>query len=86
VLAIYVGDYDVKRIERSKMSTQTLRTKTRYLDINDLAEELGVSVATLYRWRSDGSDMPTGFKIGSQVRFRQETVDAWIEEQERKAG
>lgn len=57
----------------------------RFLDINDLAGQLGVSVATIYRKRSQAEDLPTGFKIGARVRWRQETVDAWIEAQEAKA-
>jgi len=56
----------------------------RYLDIAELAEQLGVSVQTLYRWRSEGHDMPKGFMVGARVRWRQETVDTWIEAQEAK--
>lgn len=56
-----------------------------YLDINDLAEVLGLSKASLYRWRSDGTDMPQGFKIGSRVRWTQQSVDEWIEAQQLKA-
>lgn len=40
-----------------------------------------MSVATLYRWRSDGTDMPKGFKIGGRVRWAQETVDLWLDAQ-----
>ncbi|TFC55426.1 helix-turn-helix domain-containing protein [Cryobacterium sp. TMT2-17-1] len=57
----------------------------RFLDINELAEQLGISAATIYRKRSLSEDLPVGFKIGSRVRWRQETVDAWIEAQEAKA-
>lgn len=53
----------------------------RNLDVNDLSEQLGMSVATLYRWRSDGTDMPKGFKIGGRVRWAQETVDLWLDAQ-----
>ena len=67
------------------MATTDLRKVPRFLDINDLAEQLGISVATLYRWRSDGTDMPRGFLIGSRVRFKQEVVDLWIEAQQTKA-
>ena len=73
------------------MSTPTLTSQAvtprqrRFLDINELAEQLGISVATIYRKRSQAEDLPTGFKIGARVRWRQETVDAWIEAQEAKA-
>lgn len=53
----------------------------RYLDVNDLAAQLGISAATLYRWRSDGTDMPKGFKIGGRVRWTQLAVDVWIDAQ-----
>lgn len=53
----------------------------RYLDVNDLADQLGISVATLYRWRSDGTDMPKAFKIGGRVRWTQLSVDNWVDAQ-----
>ncbi|PPH27809.1 AlpA family transcriptional regulator [Rathayibacter sp. AY1F9] len=66
--------------------TDTKRVASRtFLDVNDVAGQLKVSVATLYRWRSIGADMPKGFKVGSKLRFTQESVDAWIEEQQAKA-
>lgn len=49
------------------------------LDINELASQLGVSTATLYRWRSIGADMPRGFKVGARVRWTQQAVDDWID-------
>ena len=60
-------------------------SKTRFIDINELAEQLGISVATIYRKRSEHEDIPLGFLIGSRVRWRQETVDLWIQAQEAKA-
>ncbi|WP_213816201.1 helix-turn-helix domain-containing protein [Glaciihabitans sp. dw_435] len=61
------------------------KNQSIYLNIEDLAAQLGLSVQTLYRWRSTGADMPQGFLIGSRVRWRQETVDAWLSTQEAKA-
>lgn len=66
------------------MTQTTMRVSAQYLDVGALAAQLGVSVQTLYRWRSEGHDMPQGFLVGSRVRWRQETVDAWIAEQEAK--
>ena len=57
------------------------RSSSPKLDINDLAGQLGVSAATLYRWRSIGADMPRGFKVGGRVRWTQEAVDQWIDAQ-----
>ena len=53
----------------------------RNLDVNDVAEQLGMSVATIYRWRSDGTDMPKAFKVGGRVRWTQKSVDDWIDAQ-----
>ncbi|MDJ0337622.1 helix-turn-helix domain-containing protein [Cryobacterium sp. PH31-O1] len=53
----------------------------RNLDVNDVAEQLGMSVATIYRWRSDGTDMPKAFKVGGRVRWTQKAVDDWIDAQ-----
>lgn len=66
------------------MTEQETRRR-RFLDINDLAEQLGISVATLYRWRSDGTDMPQAFKIGGRVRWEQSAVDSWVAAQIAKA-
>lgn len=62
----------------------TTTATARYLDIGELAEQMGVSVQTLYRWRSEGHDMPKGFLVGSRVRWRQSVVDEWMAEQEAK--
>lgn len=67
------------------MSAQTLAVKAQYLDIRDLAECLGISTATIYRMRSLGEDLPRAFKVGSQLRWRQETVDQWVAAREEAA-
>lgn len=56
------------------------KSPERLVNIDELAEQLGLSKATLYRWRSTGYDMPKGIKIGGHVRWHQSTIDAWIEE------
>lgn len=66
------------------MSTKTVSAGGRHLDVHQLADQLGVSVQTIYRWRSEGADMPRGFKVGNGVRWRQERVDEWIAAQEAK--
>ena len=61
------------------------------LSIEDLAEYLGVPVATIYDWRVDGKG-PCGVRVGRHVKFTQSDVLAWIEAQrevrpgERRAG
>lgn len=53
----------------------------RLLSIEEVADQLGVAVQTLYRWRSDGTDMPQAFKVGRYLRWKQSVVDAWIDKQ-----
>jgi excisionase family DNA binding protein len=55
------------------------------MDIKELAEQLGVSVPTLYRWRAAGVDLPPAVTIGTRLRWRQETVAAWAAAREASA-
>jgi len=49
------------------------------LSPKQVADLLGVPVATLYQWRYR-SEGPPGFKIGGHVRYRRSTVGAWLDE------
>lgn len=49
-----------------------------WTSIEELAEELGVPVRTVYAWRHRGIG-PRGHKIGKHVRFRRVDVEAWLE-------
>jgi predicted DNA-binding transcriptional regulator AlpA len=42
-----------------------------------LADFLGVPVATLYAWRYTG-DGPPGFRVGRHLRYRWSDIEAWI--------
>jgi len=53
-----------------------------YIGVEELAAQLGLSAATIYKWRSAGQDLPVAFKIGSRVRWRQDEVDAWLVRQQ----
>ena len=50
----------------------------RLLTITDLSEMLGVPVDTLYGWRHRGEG-PQGYRIGRHVRYREASVEAWLE-------
>lgn len=54
------------------------------LTIEDLAAQLQIPVATLRDWRQDGTG-PPAVKVGRAVRWRQETVDRWLIENEEAA-
>lgn len=58
-----------------------IRPVDRILGIEELSDKLGVAVQTLYRWRSEGQDMPAAFKIGRKLCWKESVVDAWIDVQ-----
>ena len=49
------------------------------LSPKQVAELLGVPVATIYQWRYR-SEGPPGFKLGGHVRYRRSSVEAWLNE------
>ena len=51
-----------------------------FVTTEELAEELGVPVRTVYAWRHRGLG-PRGYKIGKHVRFRRSDVEEWLERQ-----
>ncbi len=53
----------------------------RALSLSQLADRLGVKPQTIYDLRSAGRG-PKGFRIGTQLRFRESVIDAWIRELE----
>ena len=50
------------------------------MDTTDLALHLGVPVATIYDWRSNGLG-PVGHRFGKHVKYAVSDVRAWIEAQ-----
>ena len=48
------------------------------LSVGELAEYLGVPVATVYDWRSNGLG-PVGHRLGKHVRFALSDVKTWLE-------
>ncbi|MFH0244444.1 helix-turn-helix transcriptional regulator [Streptomyces sp. HK10] len=54
--------------------------------IEEVAEYLGVTVATIYTWRYKGTG-PRFSKVGRHLKARWSDVDAWLDEQatDRKA-
>lgn len=51
----------------------------RLLTVEDVAEFLGVPVATLYAWRCRGLG-PRGLKVGRHLRYRRAEVDRWLDQ------
>ncbi len=58
----------------------TIQTKT-WLNSEEVAEYLGVSVHTVREWVQDGT-MPFS-RLGSKLlRFRREKIDDWVESED----
>jgi len=49
------------------------------ISAQELAEYLGVPVATIYAWRYRRQG-PPGFRVGRHVRFRGSDVERWVED------
>ncbi|EHH1179040.1 AlpA family phage regulatory protein [Vibrio vulnificus] len=51
-----------------------------FVRINDLADYLGISKVTIWRWRKSGQ-LPKPTAISPKiVGWKRETIEAWIEE------
>jgi predicted DNA-binding transcriptional regulator AlpA len=66
---------------------QTPPRREPLVSVPELAHQLGVSVHAVKRWTAAGpksGKVPTMRRINGQIRFRQEDIDKWIDEQEIK--
>lgn len=54
--------------------------RNEWLSLEQIAEELGVPLRTLYAQRSKGNGVP-GYRIGKHIRVRRDDLDAWLTEQ-----
>lgn len=48
-----------------------------WLTPEDLADELGVPLATVYAWRYKGT-APPGYRFGKHIRFKRTDVETWM--------
>jgi excisionase family DNA binding protein len=57
-----------------------METLEQLLTVQQLADYLGVPVATLYqwRWRDEG---PPGFRVGRHLRYRRSDIEDWVDRQ-----
>ena len=51
------------------------------MTVDEVAQYLKMKSVTIYKHAQEGK-IP-GFKVGSKWRFKKETIDKWIEEQEK---
>lgn len=50
----------------------------RLLDIDEVADYLGIPKNTLYKWRVDGKG-PRAIKVGKHLRFRRGDLETWLD-------
>ena len=53
------------------------------MTVEELAKYLKMKTVTIYKHAQEGK-IP-GFKVGSKWRFKKETIDEWIKQQEKAA-
>ena len=51
----------------------------RLINVQELADYLGLPVTTLYQWRYR-REGPPGFRVGRHLRYRWSDVQLWIED------
>ncbi|MFI9041123.1 helix-turn-helix domain-containing protein [Streptomyces sp. NPDC053726] len=70
-------------LDTSAVPSSPAAVRAAFLTVKDAAEYLGLSPHTLYVWRHRRQGPPS-FRMGprGRVMYRQESLDAWICEQE----
>ncbi len=60
---------------------------TRWLTIREIAEDLGVSTSTVYKWSARGRPFfPRSIRLrNGDIRVRRDCYEAWLEEMEAEA-
>lgn len=56
-----------------------------YLSTTDVAERMGITLASVYRRNSAGDPMPPSIKTGKKIRYREDAFDKWMLDQEKAA-
>ena len=53
--------------------------KEYLIDVKAVAERLGVSTASVWRYRDDGK-LPQPVRVGGSVRWRASDIDRWMQD------
>ncbi|MGN6781732.1 MAG: helix-turn-helix transcriptional regulator [Marmoricola sp.] len=67
------------RTSNARTATPPRRALDRLLSADEVAEFLGIPVATLYQWRHKGTG-PGAYRVGRHLRYDAATVRAWLDE------
>ena len=70
--------------DRVRQQDREMDSLEPLLTVQELADYLGVPVATIYTWRYRGEG-PIGFRVGKHVRYRWTDVEHWIRDRVRGA-
>lgn len=62
-----------------RQGVRIMTSKKQYLQISEMAELLGITRVTLYKWEKRFSDFPARHKIASTVLYKTSDVEAWID-------
>ena len=54
------------------------------MTVREVAEALGVSERSVWRWSTDGT-LPPGIRIGGSVRWSEKSIREWLEQREEAA-
>lgn len=60
--------------------------KRRLLKAKEMAAQLNISLASVYRKRSLGEALPEATRIGGTLRWTQESIDTFLEENTERKG
>lgn len=77
-MTTYSARFKVAAQERT-MTNSSVRPFTALLNTQQVAEWLGINKHTLLVWRVEGKPSPPAIKIGGELRFKIEDVQAWID-------
>jgi excisionase family DNA binding protein len=70
----------MSQVSSAKAAVPLPRQKLeRLLSADEVAEFLGIPVATLYQWRHKGCG-PEAYRVGRHLRYDPLTVRAWLDE------
>jgi excisionase family DNA binding protein len=70
----------MSQVSSAKAPVPQARQKMeRLLSVDEVAEFLGIPVATLYQWRHKGAG-PEAYRVGRHLRYEPAAVRAWLAE------
>jgi excisionase family DNA binding protein len=62
---------------RPSRATTSLRDLPRLLSVEEVSQYLSIPVATLYRWRHQGTG-PKASRVGRYLRYSIDDLQAWL--------